>query len=477
MFWSHKPRSTPYRSLRWQLGISYAVLALVVTALLTSLAWRIGSNLVLTAEKRQALVAVTGAATAFSEALVNPTADMSQIARQQSLATDGRILWLNTDGTVRLDAFGEADLGGIKLDLPSELIIITEPIARVYQAEGGWVTYASAPVTAASRPAGLLVLAQDISHTQQDLAELQSTLWLLGGLLACGFAVFGLIYARSVTRPLEQLTTAAQQLQAGNLAQRVMPQGSSELAQLAMSFNAMADSIASLDEERRTFVANAAHELRTPLAALQALAHEMQENTTTTQPELEAFVRQTSRLGRTIDNLLTLTRLDNPDIEKQMIPIRVRNLLSEVFWVMRPLAAKHPLELLFPAELENEPWVLGDPDWLHLALVNILENSIRYCPPHGWVSVKVSCANDTVLISISDSGPGVPESALPQLGQRFFRVSSAREQKTGGSGLGLAIVREIILLHGGDLSFSSPPGQGLSVAITLATISEPKDEL
>lgn len=477
MFGFHRARRLSSHSLRWQLGFSYAVLALVVTAVLTGLALRVGSNIALAAEERRALVAVTGAATAFSEALTKPITDMSQVARQQSLATDGRMLWLNTDGTVRLDAYGQADLGGTRLDLPNELMQTTEPVAGVYATPKGWATYAAAPVTAVYQPAGIVVLAQDISYTQHNLAQLRVTLWLLGSVLACGFAALGLLYARSVTHPLGQLTTAAQQMQAGNLAQRVLPQGSDELRQLATAFNAMANSVAVLDEQRRAFVANAAHELRTPLAALQALAYEMQGNATTASPDLEAFVRQTKRLGRTVDNLLTLAKLDNPDIETRMIPIRMRNLLAEVLWVMRPVAAKHPLELIFPEQLENEPWVLGDPDWLHLALVNILENSVRYSPPHGWARAEVSSSNNTVIISISDSGPGVPQSALSELGQRFFRVSSAREHGSGGSGLGLAIVREIVLLHGGRLAFTSPPGQGLTVTITLATIPEPEDEL
>lgn len=477
MLWSHRIKPFATRSLRWQLGISYALLVLIVTALLTGLALRTGSNIVLTAVERQALAAVTGAATAFSEALARPVTDMSQVARQQSLATDGRVLWLNVDGTVRLDAYGQADLGGTRLDLPYELIHANEPVAGVYSTPNGWATYAAAPVTAAHRSAGLVVLTQDISHTQHDLAQLRVTLWLLGSTLACGFAALGLLYSQSVTRPLRQLTTAAQQMQAGNLAQRVLPQGSDELRQLASDFNAMANSVAALDEQRRTFVANAAHELRTPLAALQALAYEMQEDTTTASPDLEAFVRQTKRLGRTVDNLLTLARLDNPDIEARMIPIRVHNLLAEVLWVMRPVAAKHPLELIFPVELEDEPWILGDPDWLQLALVNILENSIRYSPPHGWARVEVGSSNSSVVISITDSGPGVPQSSLPELGQRFFRVSSAREHSSGGSGLGLAIVREIVLLHGGRLAFDSPSRQGLAITITFAAIPEPEDEL
>ncbi len=478
MSWYHKlDRHIPTRSLRWQLGMSYATLALVVTALLTGLALRIGSNISLAAEQRQALVAVSGAATAFREALANPTADLSQVARQQSFASNGRVLWLNDDGTVRLDAFAEAALGGTKLDLPQELAQPTEPIARAYAASSGWVIYAVAPVSTPFQPASLVVLAQDISHIQHDLAQLRATLWLLGGLLACGFAALGFLYARSVTRPLGQLTAAVQQMQAGNLAQKVVPEGSEELRQLATTFNTMATNVASLDEERRAFVANAAHELRTPLAALQALAYEMQENIAPQTSELAAFVRQTERLGRTVDNLLTLARLDNPDIKPRMIPIRVRNLLAEVFWVMRPVAAKRSIELIFPDELENEPWVLGDPDWLHLALVNILGNSVRYCAPHGGARVGVICTSNTVAIKVADSGPGVPREALSELGQRFYRVSSAREHSSGGSGLGLAIVREIVELHSGQLAFASPPGAGLIVTVTLATVPEPEDEL
>lgn len=472
MYWSRKQEQLTSRSLRWQLGMSYAVLVIIVTALLTGLALRISSSITLAAESRQALAAVSGAATAFSEALTNPTADLAQVARQQSLACNGRVLWLNTDGTVRLDAFGPSELGGTRLDLPDELISGTTPIARVYNSADGWVTYATAPLPAA----GLVVLVRDISHTWHDLARLRLILWLWGSFLACGFAALGFFYARSVTRPVERLTVAARQMQAGDLEQTVLPGGSNELRQLTSAFNAMAARVAFLDEQRRAFVANAAHELRTPLAALQALAYELQASRDSQKSTLAAFVRQTERLGRTVDSLLTLARLDNPDRAARMIPIRVRNLLLEVCWVMRPMVAQRSLELILPEELENEPWILADPDWLHLALVNILENSVRYTPPLGKIRIGVSSKRDEVAIQISDSGPGVPAEALAALGDRFFRVSHAREQSNGGSGLGLAIVREIVELHSGRLVFDSPPGQGLIVTIALTAIPEPENE-
>lgn len=184
-----------------------------------------------------------------------------------------------------------------------------------------------------------------------------------------------------------------------------------------------------------------------------------------------------TRLSRIVDNLLTLAKLDNPELNLQKVPIRVRNLLAEAFWMLKPMAKKRKVQMIFPAELLQEPWILGDPDWLHLALLNVLDNAIRYTPPRGCVRVTVMPAADQVQIHFTDSGPGVPAAALPQLGTRFYRISSARERETGGSGLGLSIVREIVELHAGQLTFASPPDAGLTVTFTLPVTPAPKIEL
>ena len=173
MSWRNKPQPAAL-SLRWQLALSYAALALVITALLTGLAFRTASSMSLAAERRHALAAINGVATAFGEALAQPTADVARVARQQSLASGGRVLWLNADNTVRVDGFEQAALGGSQLTVPNDLTMNTTAEANVYVTESNWLMCASSPVFVSSQNAGSVLLLLDLNGSKQDLYQLRS---------------------------------------------------------------------------------------------------------------------------------------------------------------------------------------------------------------------------------------------------------------------------------------------------------------
>ncbi|BCV22596.1 sensor histidine kinase [Moorella sp. Hama-1] len=471
MSWqNYRPWPGGFSSLRWRLSASYAALVLLVTALLTGLAVHTAATISLAAQRERARVAVTGVAAAFAGALGTTTADPAQIARQQGLAAGGRVFWLGPDDRVRVDSAGDARLGGQTLPLPAELADASTPRAEIYNTGTSWVAYASTPLVIAGKPAGRLLLVRDLAALRREFTELRRRLWLLGGILTLAFIGGGFIFANSLARPLERLTLAARRMQAGELHQSVPVEGSGEMVSLATAFNDMAIRVAALDEQRRAFVADAAHELRTPLAALRALAEGMNAGPETGPEGLDGFIRQTERLSRLVDSLLTLARLDNPELHLNLVPIRVSNLIQEACWTIKPLAAARRIELQ-TADSPGEAWVNGDPDWLHQALVNVFDNAIRYAPSGGWVRSWVRVEGGLVLITIEDAGPGVPAEALDRLGTRFYRPAAARERSSGGSGLGLAIVREVLRRHGGNLSFTCPPGHGLCVTMTLPEAS------
>ncbi|TDA70308.1 MAG: HAMP domain-containing protein [Clostridia bacterium] len=470
-------RQWGFNSLRWRLGISYAGLVLIATALLTGMAVQTAATISVAAERERALSGVKGVAAAFSDALATAAADPAQIAREQGLAAGGRVLWLGPDGRVRVDGSGDAALGGKNIPLPTGLLEASGPRAGIYDTGSTWTAYAVTPLAIAGRSAGWLLLVRDLAALRQELSALQRRLWLMGAVLALIVTAAGLVFANSLARPLERLTQAARRMQAGDLRQSVPVEGGQEVASLAAAFNDMAARVAALDEQRRAFIADAAHELRTPLAALQTLAEGMRAEPGPKPAGLDGFVRQTERLGRLVGSLLTLAHLDNPELRLNLAPIRVRNLLEEAYWTVQPLAAARQIQLQAVASAVDA-WVRGDPDWLHQALVNVLDNAVRHAPSGGWVRTAVQTREGMVNITVTDAGPGVPPEALARLGTRFYRPAAARERKTGGAGLGLAIVREVLHLNGGQVTFFCPPGQGLGVTLTLpAAPAEHKPQL
>ncbi|WP_347487737.1 HAMP domain-containing sensor histidine kinase [Desulfoscipio sp. XC116] len=465
MFWPS--RKFNLNSLRWRLALSYAIISIVVTALLTGMAVRTSINKSMASQKEKAISSIAGIEAAFSDSLIS-SLDPAQTARQLGLSAGGRILWLGPDDRVRVDSYGDTSLSGRSLTLPPQLKNAKTANAQIFDTGKTWAAYTTAPLSITDKPLGRLLLIQDLSTLRQEYTQLQQRLWLLGGLFSILLAALGLLLANSMSRPLEDLTQAIERVKAGELNQSVPVTGSLETIALAAAFNNMAARIAGLDEQRRAFIADAAHELRTPLASLQALAEGMNQSSAPRPKELAAFVRQTKRLSRLVCSLLLLARLDNPELQITKVPVMVAGLIEEAIWVIKPLAAERQIKLCI--ETSKEILIAGDPDWLHRALVNVLSNAVYYTPAGGLIHLRTGVEQDLAYIIIKDSGPGVSPDVLAQLGTRFYRPATARERSSGGTGLGLSIAKEILTLHKGRLEFASPPDQGLIVSMLIPVL-------
>lgn len=447
-------------SLRWRLGISFALLALTVTALLTGIAVHTAATISLSAQRQKASSAALGAATAFADSLTRSSMDPAQAAKQLGLAAGGRILWLGPDNIVRVDGAGDSGLNGKTIDLPKTLLNDEVPRSEIFKAGNRWVVYATVPLKISNRPVGRILLTSDLEAVRWEIIELRRRLWLTGAALALVFSLMGFVVAQSLSKPLENITKAVSHMKEGRLNQKVSVEGSGEMESLAEGFNEMAAQVAALDEQRRAFVADAAHELRTPLAALRVLAEGIRGE------DKKGFIRQIDRLTQLVNNLLTLARLDNPQLKTNLMSIRVKDLIDEVIWSLKPLVLKKNINVNVKL-YGKEAWVIGDPDWLHQALVNILDNSIRYTPLGGNIDLSVNVEKGLTHITVEDTGPGVPREVLSKLGTRFYRPSSSRQRRTGGSGLGLSIVQQIVNMHHGSVFFDCSSGKGLIVTITL----------
>lgn len=459
--------------LRWQLTLGYAALVIAVTGLLTGLAVRTSVSLSFATERQRSLAAVSAAAAMFLSDVTSPNADPQSAASQLGAAAGGRLLWVGPDGHVRVDGAGPTAAVGTEVNLPARLSHVTAPQVGFYTVGGTWTAFAAAPLSVSTRsgpPDGELLLIRDLTPLRQELGVLRIRLWLLGGLLALLGLGAGLALANSLARPIEKVTQAARRMQAGELRQSVDVTGRGEVAALAAAFNDMAAQVASLDEQRRSFVADAAHELRTPLASLHALAEALLADPTTPQETLAGITRQTERLGRLVDNLLTLAQLDNPEIILQRQVLQVRDVVQEAVWVAEPLARERGVRF-DTAAVDSEAYVQGDPDWLHRALVNLMDNAVRHSPDGGVVRLSSQVGDGSVHLVVDDQGAGIPAEMLSRLGTRFFRTDPARGRDTGGTGLGLAIVAQVMRLHGGRVRFGPSRGGGLRVTLELPAAS------
>jgi two-component system phosphate regulon sensor histidine kinase PhoR len=226
-----------------------------------------------------------------------------------------------------------------------------------------------------------------------------------------------------------------------------------------------------LEVIRRDFVANVSHELRTPLTAIKGYAETLL-GPAGTEPDtrrrfLSVIDRHSERLGRLIDDLLTLSDLELGRTPLRLATVAVAPAIDDVVQILSAAAARAGVELTAVVAADTPP-VAADPDRFRQVLINLVDNAIKYSPRGGRVEVRAGAADaheNTVRLDVRDTGIGIPAQDLPRLTERFFRVDKGRSRALGGTGLGLAIVKHIVQAHGGELDIQSTVGAGTTVRV------------
>lgn len=224
-----------------------------------------------------------------------------------------------------------------------------------------------------------------------------------------------------------------------------------------------------LDDSRREFVANVSHELRTPLTNVKSYGETLMESAAEGSMEknfLSVICDEADRMTRLVRDLLMLSQLDYGHVIKKM-PFSLPKLSESVVKRLSLEAEKNNQQLTFTNKAPDMPLVNGDKDRIEQVLVNIVSNAIKYTPKNGMVHVECAARLTEAIITVTDTGIGIPEADLPRIFERFYRVDKARSRKMGGTGLGLAIAKEIVEAHGGRITIKSGKGKGTSVRILL----------
>lgn len=357
-------------------------------------------------------------------------------------------------------------------------------LSRVEQAEalpiqwqGQTVGYLMATMAGSGE---LTPLAQAFLN-QVNLALLQAG--LVAGVMGL---LLGLAIARGLSAPLGRLAAAVRRVSSGNLDQRVPVAGSDEVADLARAFNEMAANLQQAETLRRNLVADIAHELRTPLTVIQGNLQAILDDVYPLEKnEIATIYDETLVLNRLVSDLRELAQAEAGQLSLHLQPTALSPLLEGATGLFaEPARAKEvKLEINLPANL---PPVQADSERVRQVLYNLLANAIRHTPEGGTVTVAVEQQRNFssppsppprpkghsqafILITVADTGPGLPPADLPHVFDRFWRVDKSRTREHGGSGLGLAIARQLVEAHGGQIGVASEgrPGQGSRFWFTL----------
>jgi two-component system sensor histidine kinase BaeS len=285
------------------------------------------------------------------------------------------------------------------------------------------------------------------------------------GMLVAALAL-GAGLAHWLTRRVRAIARGAGALMRGDYAVRVPDAGGDELAHLARDFNALAATLAATRRARSQWIADIAHELRTPLAVLRGEIEALQDGVRPLGPaSLGSLAQEVGHLGRLVDDLHTLSLADVGALTYHKEPLDLAELADEAIAMQRRALDQKGLAL--ELHLERGATVLADETRLAQVFGNLLQNTLRYTDAPGKLAVAVRREGERVVLEWQDSSPGVPEADLPRLTERLFRVDASRSRAGGGSGLGLAIVKAIVEAHGGTFVARASRLGGLALEVAL----------
>jgi histidine kinase len=310
-------------------------------------------------------------------------------------------------------------------------------------------------------------------------AALTEALFWASAAALVGAVVVSLFVSHRVVTPILQMMRASRHIAAGHYRQRVAETSDDELGQLARSFNQMAETLEQTEALRRDLIANVAHELRTPLSSIKGYMEGLIDGVLPARAEtFQQIYREADRLQRLVNDLQELSRVEAGAFELDRRPLALADLIRQTAARLRPQFEEKGVNLTLdvPADL---PPVLADEDRISQVLLNLVGNALQYTPDGGTVSVSVEpggallpssyrVSSSQLVVTICDTGIGIPADHLPHLFTRFYRVDKSRSRAGGGSGIGLTIARHLVEAHGGRIwAASEGQGQGSRFSFSL----------
>jgi heavy metal sensor kinase len=372
------------------------------------------------------------------------------------------------DGTLRVES---ANLMSMPNPLDPESLDVTVPTHTSTQIGAAHLLVLTVPVVAppSSEIVGRLQLASSLETV--DRAR-EALLWFLvgGGVAAIGVAALvGLTTARTALRPLDQITDAALQITRADDLSRRIPVGAGppgdEIGRLIQAFNETLERLESLFETQRRFLADVSHELRTPLTAIRGNVDLIRRMGTPDPESLEAITSEVDRMTRMVQDLLLLAQAESGQLPMGHEIVELDTLLLQVYKQAKVLAQDR---LDIRLGREDQARVRGDVDRLKQMLLNLVSNAIQYTPADGTITLSLTCVGDRARLTVSDTGPGIAQDALPHIFERFYRVDRSRQRTAqGGIGLGLSIAHWIARSHDGTIEVASQLGQGTTFSVWL----------
>ena len=281
----------------------------------------------------------------------------------------------------------------------------------------------------------------------------------------------GFLFARNLVAPINRMTSTARAIKEGDLSARTNLRGDDEIPSLGTTFDEMAESVEKDRMLERRLITDVAHELRTPLMAIQATVEAMVDGVYEADEERLVTVNsEVQRLGRLVEALLRLSRLENRSNPLKEQVVNVGELIEGIVSTHEMFVADSGLTISY--EAQPEVLVVGDPDMIRQATANLISNAVRYTPEGGHIYVRVKKGDIMASIAVQDTGIGLTREEAKMVFSRFWRADSGRTRESGGLGIGLAVVKEIVDRHGGWVQVEGEKDKGACFTIHIPLYDE-----
>ena len=393
---------------------------------------------------------------------------------QLSTIYDGRVMLIDSSFTIVKDTYA----------LDEQKTILAEEVMQAYNGETVQKYDADNHYIEMTFPMhdesgknviGVMLVSVSTDSIAATLAILKQYALMIQFLVAVIVVIAGFAVSTALVRPFRRLTKSIKDVQDGYEADFISVNSYSETETMSAACDEMLRRLQTLDESRQEFVSNVSHELKTPLTSMKVLADSLMGQEDIPVELYREFMTdigaEIDRENKIINDLLSLVKMDKSAGNINITSVQINELLERIMKRLRPIAQKQNVELV----MESFRPVVAEVDEvkLTLALTNLIENSIKYNNPDGWVHVSLNADHQNFFVTVEDNGIGIPKEAQNRIFERFYRVDKSHSREIGGTGLGLAIARNAIIMHRGDIKVHSMEGEGttFTVRIPLTYIS------
>ena len=394
-----------------------------------------------------------------SEEVLNMTTVENAVKQMGSLRVN-RLIITDHNGIALYDSSAESEIG--KYVMFPEIVQAldgNDVFSWNYQ-DGTMKSRAATPIMSYGTLVGCVYMMEYDDSQGALIQTLQKNTFYISLILEICVTIFAVFFSNSFTKRLRKIMISMRIIREGDYSHKVKMGGNDELTVLGNEFNDLVSRLQISEQKRRNFVSDASHELKTPLASIKLLSDSILQNDmdiTTVKEFVGDIGNEADRLNRMTQKLLSLTRIESQEDSDCEI-VYITPTVERVVRMLTGIAEENNITILTHTNQDSSILIIEDD--LYQIIFNLVENGIKYNIPGGNLYIILDRQDDNAIISVQDTGVGIPEDSVGHVFERFYRVDKARSRKSGGSGLGLSIVRNMVERNGGSIQVESVVGEG-----------------